>query len=82
LPPVFSPLARGASKSVRLDEVTMIIEVNATDGDAGLQVFLDGEPLRRMTISAPDGRRIVAVNTRTRLGNYGLTELFSESSEP
>jgi hypothetical protein len=60
----------------------MIVEVNATDGDAGLQVFLDGEPWSSMTISTPDGRRILAINTRTRLRNYGLTELFSESSEP
>ncbi len=70
------------SKTVRLDEATMIVEVNATDGDAGLQIFLDGEPWRRMTITAPTGQRIVAVNTRTRLRNYGLTELFTESSEP
>lgn len=70
------------STPVRLEEATMIVEVNATDGDAGLQVFLDGEPWSSMTISAPDGRRIVAINTRTRLRNYGLTELFSESSEP
>jgi hypothetical protein len=78
-----SPRATQApSKSIRLDEATMIVEVNATDGDAGLQVFLDGEPWRRMTVSAPDGREILAVNTRTRLRNHGLTEIFSESTEP
>ena len=76
------PLAPAASKTVRLDEATMIVEVNATDGDAGLQIFLDGEAWRSMTITAPDGRRMVAINGRTRLKNYGLTELFSESSEP
>ena len=76
------PAIRAASMTVRLDEATMIVEVNATDGDAGLQVFLDGEPWRRMTLSAPNGRQILAVNTRTKLRNYGLTELFSESSEP
>jgi hypothetical protein len=76
------PATRAASRTVRLDEATMIVEVNATDGDAGLQVFLDGEPWRRMTLSAPNGRQILAVNTRTKLRNYGLTELFSESSEP
>jgi hypothetical protein len=73
---------RAARKTVRLDEATMIVEVNATDGDAGLQVFLDGEPWNKMTIFAPDGRKIAAVNARTRLKDYGLTELFSESSEP
>jgi hypothetical protein len=74
--------ARLTAKPIRLDEARMIVEINATDGDAGLQVFLDGEPWRRMTLTAPNGREILAVNTKTRLRNYGLTELFSESSEP
>jgi len=76
------PLTAAAPKPVRLDQARMIVEINATDGDAGLQIFLDGEPWRSMTITAPTGRRIVAVNTKSRLRNYGLTELFSESSEP
>ncbi len=71
-----------AAKPARLAEASVIVEVNATDGDAGLQVFLDARPWRSMRVYAPDGRRIVAVNTRSRLKNYGLTELFSESSEP
>jgi hypothetical protein len=74
--------ATTAARRIRLAEATMIVEVNATDGDAGLQVFLDGEPWSSMTITAPDGRRILAVNTKGRLKNHGLTELFSESSEP
>lgn len=77
-----SPSQRRAAKPVRLAEATMIVEINATDGDAGLQVFLDGEPWRRMTITAPNDRQILAVNAKTRLRNHGLTELFSESSEP
>jgi hypothetical protein len=77
-----SPGPRARTKTIRLDEATMIVEVNATDGDAGLQVFLDGEPWRRMTITAPGGREIVAVKTKSRLRDYGLTEVFSESSEP
>jgi hypothetical protein len=77
--------AAGTSPSVpaiRLAEATLIIEVNATDGDAGLQVFLDGEPWRSMSVTGPDGRTILDVTTRERLDGYGLTELFSESSEP
>jgi hypothetical protein len=75
-------VATAAAKPVRLDEATMIVEVNATDGDAGLQVFLDAEPWNSMTITAPDGRRMLDINGTGRLKNYGLTELFSESSEP
>lgn len=74
--------SKAASNPIRLAEATMIVEVNATDGDAGLQVFLDGEPWRSMTISSPDGRPILAVNAEGRLRDFGLTELFSESSEP
>src|SRR5215208_3689667 len=72
------PRAEPAAKPLRLADATMIVEVNATDGDAGLQVFLDGEPWRSMRIVSPTGRRILAVHTRGRLKGYGLTELFSE----
>jgi hypothetical protein len=71
-----------AAEQVKLKEATLIVEVNATDGDAGLQVFLDGDPWRSMQIVAPNGRTILDVGTRGRLQGYGLTELFSESSEP
>jgi hypothetical protein len=71
-----------ALKPLRLADATMIVEVNATDGDAGLQVFLDGEPWRTMRISGPDGRRLLEVSGKGRLKRHGLTELFSESSEP
>ena len=70
------------AKPVRLADATLIVEVNATDGDAGLQVFLDGEPWKSMRMFAPSGRRVVDVSTKGRLKRYGLTELFSESSEP
>jgi hypothetical protein len=70
-----------ASQPVRLAAATLIIEVNGTDGDAGLQFFLDGEPWRSMTISDPNGRVVVDVDAEGRLRNWGLTELFSESNE-
>jgi hypothetical protein len=73
---------RESAKAIRLAEATLIVEVNATDGDAGLQVFLDGDPWRAMRVTAPNGRELVAVNAVGRLKGYGLTELFSESSEP
>lgn len=76
------PGAAPAAKPPRLAEATTIVEVNATDGDAGLQVFLDGRPWRSMQVFGPSGRRILDVQTKSRLKGYGLTELFSESSEP
>ncbi len=35
-----------------------------------------------MEIADPDGERILAVKTKRHLRDHGLTELFSESSEP
>jgi hypothetical protein len=58
------------------------IEYNATDGDAGLQVFVDAEPWRQIIITNPSGRDVVDVEAEDVIRNYGLTELFSESSEP
>jgi hypothetical protein len=74
--------AEAATAPIRLADASLIVEVNATDGDAGLQVFLDGEPWSSMTMSGPDGHRLLAIETDGRLKGYGLTELFSESSEP
>ena len=72
----------GNGEVVEFKEASLIVETNATDGDAGLQVFLDHEPWRSIAISLPDGTRIVDVQTEDVLVEYGLTELFSESSEP
>lgn len=74
--------AREGGGAVQFKEARLIVETNATDGDAGLQVFLDHEPWRSISISRPDGEKIVDVQTRGVLRDYGLTELFSESSEP
>jgi Fibronectin type III domain len=75
--------AKQASKPpLELEEASLIIEVNATDGDAGLQPFLDGEPWRSMKISDPGGKKILDVDAKGRLRNFGLTELFSETHEP
>jgi hypothetical protein len=74
--------SEAAGKSIRLEDATMIIETNATDRDAGIQVFLDGEPWKSMTISRPGGGRILKVQAKGRLKGFGLTELFSESNEP
>ena len=76
------PTSQAAGKTIRLEDATMIIELNSTDRDAGLQVFLDGEPWKSIRISRPGGGRILNVKAKGRLKGFGLTELFSESNEP
>jgi Fibronectin type III domain len=67
---------------IHLVSATLIVEISKTDGDAGLQFFVDGEPWRSMTIFAPDGEVMLEIDAQGRLENFGLTELFSESNEP
>ncbi|MET0772036.1 MAG: hypothetical protein ABWZ82_03045, partial [Candidatus Limnocylindrales bacterium] len=67
---------------VPLKEASLIVEINATDGDAGIQPSFDGDPWQRAVVRWPDGRVLVEVQAQDALRSYGLTELFSESSEP
>ena len=69
-------------KPVEFTDARLKVEINATDGDAGLQIFLDGEAWNTMELLDPRGNPIVDVDVTGRAENYGLTELFSESSEP
>jgi hypothetical protein len=65
-----------------LSEALIRIEINATDGDAGVQFFLDGKAWKSCDISDPDGNLLVTVTAVGSAGSNGLTELFIESSEP
>lgn len=67
---------------IALDEAKIIIETNFTDGDAGIQVFLDGEAWNKIQIKDPNGKKIFDVKGKGNLKNFGLTELFLESEEP
>lgn len=69
-------------KAVAFKAARLIVEINDTDGDAGLQLFLDHEPWSSVALFHPDGTKIMEVNNQGVLKDYGLTELFSESSEP
>jgi hypothetical protein len=64
------------------DDARLKIEYNATDGDAGLQFFIDAEAWRHVTVTNPQGDTVLDVDAATVIRNYGLSELFSESSEP
>jgi hypothetical protein len=63
-------------------DARMIFETNATDGDAGIQIFLDADPWNVVKIFGPNGQQIFEVQGKGNLQGFGLTELFSESNEP
>jgi hypothetical protein len=82
-PLLIPTMAQGApEKTTSFDDARLEIEFNATDGDAGFQIFADAEEWKQFEIFRPDGRRIVNFQTDGNLDDFGLTELFSESSEP
>jgi len=74
--------ASAEAKPIRFAETVLFVEFNATDGDAGLHLELDGQRWARVAINGPDGRRILDVTGRGALEGYGLTALTFESSEP
>jgi len=93
---LFGPLLLGATTIVvpqvaqgheepaaPFDDARLEIEFNSTDGDAGVQVFADSDAeWKRFQIFRPDGRKILDIKAQGVLRDFGLSELFSESSEP
>ena len=65
-----------------LSAAEIFIEINDTDGDAGIQLFLDGEGWDTMTVWNPSGEIIFTVAGDGAVGQQGITELFFESAEP
>jgi hypothetical protein len=70
------------SKVVPIKDARLKIELNATDQDAGVQVFIDADPWKTMDIYDPDGRLLFRATNRGKLAKQGGTELFLESGEP
>ncbi len=66
----------------RLDDTFIRIEINDTDGDAGIHIFLDGEGWDSMQLKAPDGTVLFNVLAESSVGFQGITEFFFESAEP
>lgn len=67
---------------VELGDARMKFEINATDDDGGIQVFIDADPWKRMKIFDPDGNMIFRATASGSIGQQGGTELFFESGEP
>jgi hypothetical protein len=73
--------AEAAGETTPLKEAKLNIEHNATDGDTGLQGFIDSEGWDRIEASGPGGA-ILSFRGKGELGTLGLTELFFETVEP
>lgn len=80
--PILIGAATPKHKPIAFSDARVIVEVNDTDGDAGLQIFVDAEAWKQVAVYRPDGQQITGFRTAGPVNDYGLTELFSESSEP
>ena len=67
---------------VEWDDLKVIIEINASDGDAGFHALADADAWRWFRVTDPDGNKILAMKLTGILMEQGLTENFFESAEP
>ncbi len=68
--------------AIPFEEARIIFEVNASAGDGGIQIFVDGVNWNRLRVFDPNGQRIFDVSGSNSVGVTGVTELFFESGEP
>ena len=68
--------------AIPFSQTKIIIETNATAGDAGIQIFLDATGWNRLEVFDPNGVKIFDVRANGSVGMTGVTELFFESAEP
>jgi hypothetical protein len=72
----------GKGPVVQVKDARIKFEINSTDEDGGIQVFLDSDPWESMSIFDPEGNRVYTTSTRGNVGQLGGTELFLETGEP
>ena len=71
-----------APQPIPFKDARIKFEVNATDSDGGIQIFVDADGWKALRIFDPKGKEIFETFTRGRIGKQGATELFLESAEP
>jgi len=68
--------------AIPFSQAKIIIEVNATAGDGGIQISVDAAGWNRLAVMDPDRQTIFDVGGSGSVGTTGVTELFFESAEP
>jgi hypothetical protein len=63
-------------------ECKVLIEINATDGDIGFHLLMDGDDLNSARIDDPNGTKVFEDQAKGPLREQKLTETFAESAEP
>lgn len=71
-----------SASAVPFADAQLYFELNATDDDLGLQLFLDSEGWKRVRVLDPDQEELLLFQAEGRLARLGITELRFESVEP
>ncbi len=74
--------ADAAEDAVPFADAQLFFELNSTDNDLGLQLFLDSDGWKRVRVLDPARNEIVLMQSEGRLARLGITELRFESAEP
>ncbi|MGH8243146.1 MAG: hypothetical protein ACRETY_07315 [Steroidobacteraceae bacterium] len=69
-------------EELEFEEADLFLELNDTDGDLGLQGFLEGDAWKRLEIEGPGDTELMNIWLRSGLRRQGLSEFFFESDEP
>lgn len=76
-------------EELEFEEAGLFFELNHTDGDLGLQGFVDGEAWKSLEIAGPESENeeveepvLMSIWLRNALRRQGLTEFSFESEEP
>jgi hypothetical protein len=68
--------------SVEFADAEIFFEYNSSAPDAGIQVFLDADPWKEVSIVDERGRELLEIETGGGMRRLGLTELRFEGAEP
>ena len=72
----------GIGAVIPFGDAEVFFEFNSTDNDLGLQLFLDAEGWKKVTVSNDEIGRIARFQTEGQFSELGITELRLESAEP
>lgn len=79
---VLAAATGAAAPAAPLDEASLYLELNDTDGDLGIHGLLAADAWSELAIRDPGGQLLLEARPFWRLARQGMSELFFESAEP
>ena len=72
----------GKKPPTPFEAAKIIIEFNSTDQDVGIQLSIDAEAWKTVSVLDPNGNKIFTANPKGAFKPFGGSELFLEGDEP